>query len=193
MICVDSKGDEKRLLRADLRRLREDKFISESWIHIVHCPEIQTSRVIASYISYGDEPQTSDINQSLIASGKTVLLPRTLPNKDLEWVAWDGSTASLKKNGKVLEPTGTTFNHEAAIEVVIVPALVVDHEGNRMGQGGGSYDRALARLNAWKIALVGAHEITHLALPTEPHDQKVDAAATPGLLMRFNRGAADPL
>ena len=60
-----------------------------------------------------------------------------------------------------------------------------------MGQGGGSYDRALARTLAWKVALVGAHEITNSKLPIETHDQKVDAAATPGLLLRFNPGAPD--
>jgi 5-formyltetrahydrofolate cyclo-ligase len=185
---MDSKGEEKRLLRAALRRSREDNFISQSWIHIIESPEIQGANVIASYISYGYEPETSDINAAIIASGKTLLLPRTLQNKDLEWVRWDGSTQSLKKNGKVLEPNGAAINSESAIELVIVPALVVDHEGNRMGQGGGSYDRALARISAWKLALVGAHEITNTPLPTESHDQKVDAAATPGLIVRFNGG-----
>jgi 5-formyltetrahydrofolate cyclo-ligase len=186
---VDSISAEKRLLRADLRQSREDNFIAESWIHIVQSPEIQEAQIIGSYISYGFEPQTLDINTSLIESGKTLLLPRTLPNKDLEWVAWDGSPTSLNKNGKVLEPEGRIFGSESSIDVVIVPALVVDRQGNRMGQGGGSYDRALARISSWKLALVGAHEILSTSLPTENHDVKVDAVATPGLLLRFNQDA----
>lgn len=188
---MDSMSAEKRLLRAELRRAREDNFLADSWIHIIQSPEIQAASIIASYISYRFEPQTQDINNLLIASGKKLLLPRTLPNRDLEWVEWDGGSSSLKKNGNILEPTGTAFKDEARIEVIIVPALVVDHLGNRMGQGGGSYDRALARTLAWKVALVGAHEITNSKLPIETHDQKVDAAATPGLLLRFNPGAPD--
>jgi 5-formyltetrahydrofolate cyclo-ligase len=71
---------------------------------------------------------------------------------------------------------------------VIIPALHIDQEGNRLGQGGGSYDRALAQLkaeNVWKIALIHHGELTSDALPHEPHDQKVDAAATPNLVVRF--------
>ena len=190
---MDSMRVEKRLLRADLRQSRVDNFMAESWIHILQAPEVQAARIVASYISYGFEPQTVDINSSLIASGKTVLLPRTLPNKDLQWVKWDGSLTHLKKIGNVLEPIGEALSDETTIDVVIVPALVVDRQGNRMGQGGGSYDRALARISAWKIALVGAHEVRSSTLPTETHDEKVDAAATPGLLLRFNPDAPDRL
>ena len=69
--------------------------------------------------------------------------------------------------------------------VIIVPALHVDRDGNRLGQGGGSYDRALARSDAWKIALLHKGEITNEPLPVEPHDQKVSAAATPEIMVRF--------
>jgi 5-formyltetrahydrofolate cyclo-ligase len=83
----------------------------------------------------------------------------------------------LKKVGKILEPIGTAV--EPKLDVIIVPALHIDRGGNRLGQGGGSYDRTLARSAAWKVALVHPGEITSEALPTNAHDQKVDAAATP--------------
>jgi 5-formyltetrahydrofolate cyclo-ligase len=54
-----------------------------------------------------------------------------------------------------------------------------------LGQGGGSYDRALARTSAWKVALVYPGELSSEAIPSEPHDQKVDAAATAEILVRF--------
>ena len=184
---MDSTSQRKRTLREQLRNDRALRFIPESWLHILQSHEIQDAKVVASYLSYNFEPQTTDINESLILSGKTVLLPRTLKDKDIEWVVWNGSSGSLGKNGPIQEPTGNKFTELEKIDVVIVPALQIDHEGNRIGQGGGSYDRALARIQAWKVGLVGAAELSGFLLPTEGHDQKVDAAATPELLIRFNR------
>ena len=175
----------KSTLREQLRRDRELSFMPDSWLHIVQAREIQSANVVASYYSYGFEPQTHDINGALLRAGKILLLPRTLKNRDIEWVVWDGSERSLKKNGKVHEPVGEAFTDLEAIDVVIVPALHIDREGNRLGQGGGSYDRALARIAGWKIGLVGAAELGGVRLPIESHDQKVDAAATPTLLLRF--------
>jgi 5-formyltetrahydrofolate cyclo-ligase len=180
----------KQALREQLRRDRELSYMPESWLHIVQSREIQSANVVASYHSYGIEPQTFDINQALLRAGKTLLLPRTLKDRDIEWVAWDGAEKSLKKRGKVLEPLGSVFENEALIDVLIIPALHIDREGNRLGQGGGSYDRALARSRAWKVGLVGATELSGIHLPVEEHDQKVDAAATPTLLLRFTRSAA---
>ena len=96
-----------------------------------------------------------------------------------------GDENALVANGKVLEPHGFPVSDLDAIDVVIVPALHIDRSGNRLGQGGGSYDRALARLQAWKIALVHHGEITSEPIPVEPHDQRVNAAATPELIVRF--------
>lgn len=186
----------KKVLREHARRDRALRDTQESWLHIQSSAEIQSASVIASYISYDNEPETQDLNLALLASGKTLLLPRMLADKDLEWVAWNGDPGQLKKNGKILEPVGQAFSNEAAIDVVIVPTLLADRSGTRLGQGGGSYDRALARLAAlhataqsgkkpWKLGLIAAGELTSTPLPREPHDQKLDAVATPSLITRF--------
>src|ERR1019366_6112705 len=106
---MDSTSRLKRTLREQLRNDRELRFIPESWLHILQSLEIQDAKVVASYLSYGVEPQTVDINGTLILSGKTVLLPRTLKDKDIEWVVWNGSSGSLRKNGPIQEPTGNKF------------------------------------------------------------------------------------
>jgi 5-formyltetrahydrofolate cyclo-ligase len=70
-----------------------------------------------------------------------------------------------------------------------VPALAVDGAGTRLGQGGGSYDRALARLGAGarRLVLAVVHDDEVLAgpLPREPHDVGVDGALTPSGLVLF--------
>lgn len=186
---MESVTEKKRRLREELRRDRELRFMPESWLHLLQSAEMRDAQVIASYRSYGFEPETRDINDELIRRGKTLLLPRSLPDKDIEWVMWDGNVKNLKKHGKTEEPVGAKFEDESLIDVIIVPALAIDPAGNRMGQGGGSYDRALARTRAWKVGMVGAAELIHQPLPTESHDQPLHAAATPTLLVRFNQGS----
>lgn len=181
----ESSGSPKSLLRQQYRRERRDRAMTDSWLHILDAREFDGVKVVASYSSYGDEPSTRDINEELIRRGVTLLLPRLLSNSDLEWVQWDGNENSLAAHGNFLEPHGFAYKELDLIDVVIVPALHVDRSGNRLGQGGGSYDRALPLINGWKIALVHPGELTSEPLPTEEHDQKVDAAATPDLIVRF--------
>ena len=177
------KQQNKSELRKLYRRERADRFNTESWLHILSATELKTATNVASYISYEFEPETSDINQRLIEDGKKVFLPRLLENNDIQWVNWDGSLENLTKNEKIYEPIGDAV--EVELDVIILPALHVDRMGNRLGQGGGSYDRALSRSKAFKIALLHYGELTSEILPVQPHDEKVDAAATPEITVRF--------
>jgi 5-formyltetrahydrofolate cyclo-ligase len=177
------KQQNKSELRKLYRRERADRFNSESWLHILSASELKNATNVASYISYEFEPETSDLNQRLIEDGKKVFLPRLLENNDIQWVSWDGSLENLIKNEKIYEPIGDAV--EVELDVIILPALHVDRMGNRLGQGGGSYDRALSRSKAFKIALLHYGELTSEILPIQPHDEKVDAAATPEITVRF--------
>ena len=60
-----------------------------------------------------------------------------------------------------------------------MPALAVSRSGMRLGRGGGSYDRALARAeSAFTVALLHDGELLD-EVPAEPHDRPVDAVITP--------------
>ena len=184
---MDSRKIELRKRFREEREFHHEAIDPESlhWQHLISSHEFLSASVIASYISYGTEPETTFINEAVLAQKKVLLIPRLLPDKDLEWVQWDGSSEKLSLNGNHYEPLGPSFS--GVIDLVIVPALHVDRHGNRLGQGGGSYDRALRNLSAWKIALVYAGEITSEEIPVEPHDQPMDAVATPELLVRFTK------
>ena len=177
------KQQNKSELRKLYRRQRADRFNTESWLHILSASELKNATNIASYISYEFEPETSDINQRLIKDGKKVFLPRLLENNDIQWVSWNGSSENITKVEKIYEPIGDAV--EVELDVIILPALHVDRMGNRLGQGGGSYDRALSRSKAFKIALLHYGELTSEILPVQPHDEKVDATATPEIIVRF--------
>ena len=121
-----------------------------------------------------------------MAAGKKLLLPR-ISGLSLEWVEWNGAQENLKISKRILEPIGPAITDLAGIEIVIVPALRIDRRGYRLGQGGGFYDRALPQLQAWSIGLIHPDEISSEDLPTEEWDQPLDAAATPDLILRFNK------
>ena len=178
--------DQKIALRDRARRERSQKFISCNFSVILKAPEIASASTIASYVSYDLEPSTLEINEAFLRSGKTLLLPR-INGDQLEWVKWDGDPAKLLTKKKISEPIGQALADLSQIQAVIVPALKIDQSGFRLGQGGGYYDRALVALKAWKIGLVYAGELSSEVLPHESHDVPLDAAATPSIVVRFNR------
>ena len=122
--------------------------------------------------------------------GKRLVLPRTDDKGLITWIEWD-ETSKLekgKKHHRHMQPTGKEFF--GRIDVVICPALRVDRSGVRLGQGGGSYDRALKEdvaINSWKVALLHDEEVSSEQLPFEPHDVRVDAVALPEIVVRFKK------
>lgn len=181
--------NEKSDLRKRYRRERSEHAVDTPYSYLVDSQEISSARVIASYISYGDEPNTAELNQAILAAGKKLLLPRMIEvngEPGLEWVAWNGDPQNLKERGRIYEPIGPVDLDHKQIEVVIVPALRVDGDGYRLGQGGGFYDRALAHLAAWSIALIFPEEISGQPLPRESHDIPVNAYATYDMVVRLS-------
>jgi 5-formyltetrahydrofolate cyclo-ligase len=178
--------DQKIALRDRARRERSQKFIPCNFNVILKAPEIASASTIASYVSYDLEPSTVEINEAFLRDGKTLVLPR-INGDHLEWVKWNGDPNQLNSRKKIVEPLGQALNDLSQITAVIVPALRIDQSGYRLGQGGGYYDRALPYLAAWKIGLVYAGELNSEALPHEAHDIPLDAAASPSIIVRFNR------
>ena len=180
------KSEEKSALRTRYRRERKERYMEHSFQYLATSPEFSQAKIIASYMSYSDEPDTHQLNQALIASGKVLLLPR-IKGENIEWVQWNGAADTLQSQKKILEPTGEVFTDLEKIEVIVVPALRIDRSGYRLGQGGGFYDRALPKLSAWSIGLIHPDEISSEDLPREPWDHPLHAAATPDLVLRFKK------
>lgn len=169
-----SRADLKANLRRRLRAQREERYVEHNLLHLLELPEISKALVIASYYSYGTEPDTHELNQAIISAGKTLLLPR-ISGENIEWVQWDGKSEKLKESGKFHEPVGEVFTHLEAIDLVLVPALAIDPDGYRLGQGGGFYDRTLPQLRAWKHGIVYHFERMEHDLPRESWDVAMDS------------------
>lgn len=169
-----SRADLKANLRSRLRAQREARYAEHNLLHLLNLPEISTSEVIASYYSFGTEPSTIELNQAILEKGKVLLLPR-INDENIEWVQWNGSAETLQENGKFHEPVGEALSALDSIDLVLVPALAIDPDGFRLGQGGGFYDRALPQLRAWKHGIVYQYERMEHDLPREPWDVPMDS------------------
>ncbi|MCW2918232.1 MAG: 5-formyltetrahydrofolate cyclo-ligase [Actinomycetia bacterium] len=145
-------------------------------------PEVEMAASVAAYVSIGTEPETRSLLFALWKRGTYVLIPRLLPDGDLDWASYEGPDSLVPGPYGLLEPTEPSRGTAAikAADVVIVPALAVDRTGMRLGRGGGSYDRALARVGPGilTVSLVYDSELVD-EVPAESHDQGVRAVVTP--------------
>ena len=124
-------------------------------------------RTVCGYQPLATEPGSVALLEALADRGAVVLVPLMLPDRDLGWAQWpDGA------------PLGTEAVGEAT--AVLVPALAVDGQGRRLGRGGGSYDRVLARVGAdvAVAALLHRGEVLE-EVPFDPWDRPVNAVVTP--------------
>ncbi|NAZ85179.1 5-formyltetrahydrofolate cyclo-ligase [Kineococcus sp. T90] len=149
---------------------------------LLACPLVAGARRVALYSSLTGEPGTRSALAELRRGGVEVLLPVLLPDGDLDWEARPVRAGTAPGAGHGPGPLGP--HAIATVDVVVVPALAVDTAGRRLGQGGGSYDRALRRVppRVPVVALVHDDELFDAAvspLPVLPHDRPVHAVVTP--------------
>ncbi|WP_256103403.1 5-formyltetrahydrofolate cyclo-ligase [Streptomyces sp. ODS05-4] len=154
-------------------------------------PELTRARTVAAYVSVGREPGTRALLDALRERGVRVLLPVLLPDNDLDWAVYEGPGGLARAGRGLLEPAGPRLGPAAVLQAqaVLLPGLAVDARGMRLGRGGGSYDRVLARISRAGadpalVVLLYAHEVLE-RVPEEPHDHPVHAAVTPDVTLRF--------
>jgi len=195
---VSSGNSAKVALRDQLLTARNRRSLAERSElaraiadHLLASPEVRRAATLAAYVSVGSEPGTGLLIRELTALGKRVVLPVVLPDNDLDWAAYAGDESLAPARFGLLEPTGPRLGADAVAtaDVVLVPGLAGSATGDRLGRGGGCYDRALGRVPVgtptW--VLLYDDEVGH-DVPVEPHDRRVTAAATPSGIVRFTAG-----
>jgi len=162
---------------------------------LLDLPELVSADCVAAYLSFGTEPATTSVLPVLRSRGVRVLLPVLRPDRDLDWTVYDESGVTPRDPRAPWAPRGPSLGLQALSEadVVVVPALAVGADGTRLGRGGGSYDRALARLPRGRsvVALLYDGELLP-RVPSEPHDRHVTAALTPTAVYRFSEAPGRP-
>lgn len=129
---------------------------------------------ILMYHSLPDELSTHEFIDKW-AQKKHFFLPR-VNGLNLEILPYDRSRLS---RGAFLieEPQGDETTSVDSIELIVVPAVAYDYEGNRVGRGKGYYDRLLAESRATKIGVGYDFQLVD-AIDAEPHDVAVDIVIT---------------
>ena len=144
-------------------------------------PDVRRAATVTAYVSVGTEPATGALLEALSALGKRVILPVVLRGMDLDWGTWRGSDSLVPARYGLLEPVDRLgLDAIGTADVVLVPGQAVSMSGARLGQGGGCYDRALARVPVGTpvVCLLYDDEVGR-DVPVDEHDRFVTDAATP--------------
>ena len=157
---------------------------------VVRLDEFVSARVVMAYLEIPHEVGTLDLLSAAWADGKTVLVPRIVPH-DRQMLALpigslDAGIAPAR--GHLREPVGGEPWPIEEIDLVVTPGLAFDRTGNRLGRGGGYYDRFLARpgMRAVTCALAFAEQIVD-DVPVGDHDLPMDIVVTDDEVIRFDR------
>ncbi|WP_110916817.1 5-formyltetrahydrofolate cyclo-ligase [Mycolicibacterium peregrinum] len=147
---------------------------------------VRPGQTVCAYVPVGSEPGSAAMLDTLLELGVRVLLPvarndgdgRAMPMQWGEYVS--GTLVAAEFGLREPAPPWLPAGSIADAAVVLVPALAVDRNGNRLGRGAGFYDRSLiyASPHARLVAVVRDDELLD-ELPADPHDVRMTHALTP--------------
>lgn len=193
MLCQGSPDGQLAAAKAELRRrllterarLGPDQRAAAGRAlrdAVLELPQAQMAGTVAAYVSVATEPDTRGLIYALWKRGTYVLLPLLRPDADLDWASYEGPDSLRPGPRGLIEPSEPPRGRAAitSADLVLVPALAAARDGMRLGRGGGSYDRVLARVGPGipTIALLYDGELLD-KVPAGPHDQRVRLIARP--------------
>lgn len=140
-----------RLQQLDLvTRHREEQQLAS---RLYDQPEWVGAQTIALTMSQPFEIDTAPLILHARHKGHTVVVPRTLPGHQMEFVTLNEDTQFKETHFGVLEPENGKVVHSTDIDLMVVPGVAFTVSGKRLGFGGGYYDRYLSHYQGPKIAL----------------------------------------
>ena len=179
-------GESREEIRARMRRLRaqleapaQDEASRRVFRHILSLDAYKGAKTVMAYVSARGELSLAPVLEDVLASGRQLALPRC--------EAPGIMTARRIRRMDELEPGAYGLMEPACvcevipseeIDLILTPGTAFDREGNRIGQGGGYYDRFLPGTRAARVGIChGFALLEHV--PSQAHDAKMDAIVTP--------------
>lgn len=139
-------------------------------------PVFIEARTIACYVSLPDEVDTWELLRKFYVD-KTFYIPRMDDGRMRFVKLEDPQLLTVHQHGVFTAPVGKPLDDVKKLDLVIVPGISFDYRGNRLGFGGGNFDRFLAQVNCTTIGL--AYELQIVAqLPVGPYDVPVQLIIT---------------
>ena len=183
-ICMNTLSDKKSLRAEVLARRRalspaERAACSQRLCgHLLSRPELGSAQTVMSYMASEEEADLSDLHGALWAAGVRLCFPAVRSGRIMEAVCcgpegpWKTGAFGIREpaDGQVVPPE--------EIDLVLVPCVAFDGAGNRLGHGGGYYDRFLPRCIGARFVLTAFEVQRQELLPRESWDVPVDGLAT---------------
>jgi 5-formyltetrahydrofolate cyclo-ligase len=165
-------------------RMAKNKMVLERMLSL---DEFRNAGIIFFFASFRTEVDTAEMIKSSLSSGKRVLLPKV--DKDShELQLYEIRDFSELAPGYMGIPEPTFQGRQMSIndaDIVIIPGAGYDASGNRIGYGGGYYDRLLSGLQKDIPVIAPAYEEQIVdSIPSEPHDIRVHMIVTDRRVIR---------
>lgn len=160
----------KRAVPAEEKLRRSDAVMSR----VEQTKAFAKAKVVLLYWSMSDEVQTHRFVERWYQQ-KTLLLP-CVDGDDLRLRQYTGPECMVAgEQFGIGEPSGEEWTDLDAVELIVVPGVAFDQQGNRMGRGRGFYDRLLKSTpHALKMGVAYDFQLLD-TIPTEPHDVRMNA------------------
>lgn len=150
--------------------------------HFLRSPLAWRASRIAAFLAIDGETDLEALLTRLRLMGKRLALPVIRRDGGMDFFAYDAAAPLLANRFGIEEPApGARHVPTLSLDVVLTPLVAFDGNGNRLGMGGGFYDRHFGAVpTALRPLLIGvAHEVQHApALPAAPWDVPLDGVLT---------------
>lgn len=185
---MDTVSLEKQRLREEHLAAREalseqERSVLDNRItqKLLATSEYAEATTVLTYVSVSSEVSTRMFIECALRDGKTVAVPRCLPGHCLEFVAITSLDQLIAAPFGLFEPPKelpALTEEQMDASICIVPALLVDTKGYRLGYGAGFYDRFLSTYPGKKICLAYQQSLSRTTLPHTAFDVAVDLVIT---------------
>ena len=178
------KKQARQNIKSRIEMLTESDILHKSakiFCKLSEFPEFLAARVVMLYMPIPGEVSTEPIARACFQAGKVVVVPRPCPaTRKMTPVVCDRENISdFDPSLGLRSPAGQEIVEPENIDLIIVPGIAFDRNCNRLGRGGGFYDRFLDKQNcaAFTVGLAFTEQILPI-LPIDKHDKPVDAVIT---------------
>ena len=175
-----TRQEEKQFLRSRIRELEaqlSDKYKVNSsqaiCTHLIGMPEYQAADTVFCFVGTAKEIDTRPILEDALAVGKRLCVPLCVDKGIMELREITDLSQLISGSYGILEPTADAPPVSVdEVDFAILPCLTCNHAGQRLGKGGGYYDRFLSHYRGGTVLLCRENLIRE-EIPVEPHDYPV--------------------
>ena len=172
--------------RDDLQTYEVLKRSNEIIANLKKLPEFEEATNIACYISFNNEVYTHGLIKEYVNKKRVFVPVIDREKKEIslshlkDWKELSSGAYGILEPKKEFLRIGKYDD----VELIIVPGIVFDERGNRIGYGGGYFDRLLRKMKAKKVALAYDFQILK-EIPNEEHDVRMDVIVSEKRILRI--------